>query len=346
MPGTIPGPSVRLAVQRALTLACRVPQLAVATGPSVCLVVHLPAHATLPTDALEAIAVELGEPVNSVRLMPDAGIFNAVYLVGTRFVLRVPRDHPAHFEALEREATVVPVARSVGVRTPALVRYDTSRRRLPVPYVVYERVEGSPLEPAPGDISEPRSVWRDLGRDLALLHQHASTAAGSSRLPQAEELPDPGALVARRVEEGWLTPWDRRWLLAWLEALSGTATEVGKCVRHGDVQASNVMVNGHGAYAALIDWGSACWDDPAHDFAGVPLSVVPSMLAGYRDAGGNEPHIEARIVRRHIQLALFMLPRGAVLGRSWAERPVPMLLETVKFFADAPPGWGDLKPRS
>jgi GNAT superfamily N-acetyltransferase len=32
----------------------------------------------LPTDALEAIAVALGEPKNSVRLMPETGIFNAV----------------------------------------------------------------------------------------------------------------------------------------------------------------------------------------------------------------------------------------------------------------------------
>ena len=135
---------------------------------------------------------------------PTTGIFNAVYFVGSSFVLRVPRDHPAHFEALEREATVVPVARSVGVRTPALVSYDTSRRRLPVPYAVYERVEGTPLKPAPGDISEPPAVWRHLGRDLALLHQYSSAPAESGRLPQAEELPDPTALVARRVEEGWL----------------------------------------------------------------------------------------------------------------------------------------------
>ena len=179
-----------------------------------------------------------------------------------------------------------------------------------------------------------------------MLHQYGSTAAGSGRLPQAEELPDPEALVARRVEEGWLTPWDRRWLFDWLEALSANGAEVGECVRHGDVQASNVMVNGDGAYAALIDWGSACWDDPAHDFAGVPLGVVPSMLAGYGEAGGNEHQIEARVVRRHIQLALLMLPRGAVPGRSWAERPVPMLLETLRFFTDSPPGWGHLKPPS
>jgi hypothetical protein len=60
-------------------------------------------------------------------------------------------------------------------------------------------------------------------------------------------------------------------------------------------------------------------------------------------------------------LTLGMLPRGAVRGRSWAERPLPLLLEVLRFFLDPPSdrwravgpivqprvtlgGWPDLHP--
>ena len=48
------------------------------------------------------------------------------------------------------------------------------------------------------------------------------------------------------------------------------------------------------------------------------MGVVPAMLEGY----GGEPTLafKARIVRRHLQLALLLMPRGAVSDLSWAER--------------------------
>jgi hypothetical protein len=98
-------------------------------------------------------------------------------------------------------------------------------------------------------------------------------------------------------------------------------------------------------YLALIDWGSAGWGDPAWDFAGVPLRAVPWMLAGYRQVApldGDET-AEARILWRHLQLALFLLRRGPVPGRAWAERPLAMLLEIMRFAIDSPAGpWAEL----
>jgi hygromycin-B 7''-O-kinase len=305
---------------------------------------RLPPHPSVPREGLDALAAELGMSPGSVRLLPDAGIFNAIYLIGSHFVLRVPRRHPAHFEALRAEAIVVPIARLVGVRTPALVRYDAGGGLLDVPYAVYEQVKGSPLEAAAGDIRTSPNAWEQLGRDLALLHRHASGQPGSAGLPVAQEMPEPEDLIDQRAEEGWLTISAARWMRAWLEVLTSHALAGARCVTHGDIQASNLMVDELGNYQAVIDWGSARWDDPAHDFAGVPLHVIPLMLAGYRMGGAEAAGVESRIVRRHIQLALWLLPRGAVPGRSWAERPLPMLLAAVRFFVQPPPGWQDLAP--
>jgi hypothetical protein len=100
-------------------------------------------------------------------------------------------------------------------------------------------------------------------------------------------------------------------------------------------------------FEAVIDWGSAAIGDAALDFAGVPLRAVPFMLSGYREVAplDGDANAEARIVWRHLQLSIWTLPRGAAVGLSWAERPLPMLLEVLRFFMEPPDDrWYALSP--
>lgn len=50
----------------------------------------------------------------------------------------------------------------------------------------------------------------------------------------------------------------------------------------------------------------------------------------------NDETGEARILWRHLQLALLNLRRGPLPQRSWAERPMTMLLEIMRFLIEAP----------
>jgi hypothetical protein len=44
-------------------------------------------------------------------------------------------------------------------------------------------------------------------------------------------------------------------------------------------------------------------------------------------------------------LSIWTLSRGAVPGRSWGERPLPMLLEVLRFFLEPPDErWGEIGP--
>ncbi len=117
---------------------------------------------------------------------------------------------------------------------------------------------------------------------------------------------------------------------------------------HGDVQATNLMVGSDSrAYRAIIDWGSACLGDMAMDFGAVPLEAVPYMLQGHREIArlDDDETAEARITWRHLQLVVHVLPRGAVPGLSWAERPVAMLLNLMHFFTEPPNGrWRECGP--
>ena len=86
----------------------------------------LPDFPTVSTEIVDAIARRHGLGALRARRLPETGIFNAMYALGPRHVLRTPRDHHAHFDALRREATIVPAARAAGVRTPALVAFDAT----------------------------------------------------------------------------------------------------------------------------------------------------------------------------------------------------------------------------
>lgn len=233
----------------------RVPTTRGATGWAL----RLPDFTTVPTEVLHEVASRHGLDANAPCVqLPETGIFNAVYLLGEHHVLRIPRNHPQHIEALYREAIAVPAARQVGVRTPALVVFDDTCDLVSVPYVVYERVRGETLASLELDPLAAADVWRELGRGLARVH--AITAAElAAPLSLQKPLPDPRELVELRSSDGWFTSSETRWLVAWLDSLAPvTLRPVPSRVLHGDSQATNVMVNPNPlTYLVVIDWGSA-----------------------------------------------------------------------------------------
>lgn len=78
-----------------------------------------------------------------------------------------------------------------------------------------------------------------------------------------------------------------------------------------------------------------------------PCEPCPSSLEGHREVAplDGDDTAEARILWRHLQWSLAHLPRGAVPGQSWGERPLAWLLEVLRFFLDGPPPrWRALAP--
>jgi aminoglycoside phosphotransferase (APT) family kinase protein len=309
----------------------------------------LPEHVEVSTETLRAIAYRHGVEPFAVERLPETGIFNAVYRLGADGILRIPRNHPDFIRAARREAVAAPAARAAGVLTPRLLAFDESLDLLPVPYTLYERVPGVPLESLGLDPDEAAPIWREHGRNLARAHVEVAVQGEIAELTARTSAPDPREQLAERVAEGWLAPLDARWLGAWLDRLAPAAREpVPARFLHGDTQAANVMIStGPLRYEAVIDWGAAAAGDVALDFAGVPLRAVPHLLAGHREVAplDDDATAEARILWRHLQLGIWMLPRGAAPGRSWAERPFPMLLEALRFFLEPPDDcWRDLRP--
>ena len=309
----------------------------------------LPDHVAIADDTLRAIAVHHGLHVATITRLPDVGIINTIYQLGDRHILRVPRDHPAHIRQLRNELAAIPAARAAGVRTPGLVASDDTCGLIPVPYAIVERVQGANLGLLAWQPDDVAHTWRDLGRDLALLHANVERVGpvGASRDDMPP--PDPRISVEERARDGYFTGLEARWLAAWLDRLAPAAlTSVPARFLHLDVQATNIIVDPATlAYRALLDWGCAGWGDPAWDCFGLPLRAMPHLLAGHRGVAplDSDDTAEARILWRHLQFSLHVLPRGATPGLSWGEHPLAWLLETMRFFLDRPPApWRDLAP--
>jgi aminoglycoside phosphotransferase (APT) family kinase protein len=306
----------------------------------------LPAFPKVTRSILGAISLRHGVGARTFSRLPEIGIFNAIYAAGDDLILRIPRTHPAFTSAARKEAVVAPAARAAGVRTPALIAFDDSLDLLPVPYTIYQRIQGATLGLLDREPEDTPNLWREIGRDLALLHTGVPDAGAIAEIA-GERLPDPRVLLDEIALEGYFTAMEARWLSGWLDRLAPAAlAQMPRRLLHGDLQTTNIMVRDDSLeYLALLDWGSAGWGDAAWDFAGVPLRAAPWLLAGHRDIAplDSDETAEARVLWRHLQLALLVLRRGPLPNRSWAERPMAMLLEVMRFLIEAPKGvWRDL----
>jgi len=281
-----------------------------------------------------------GLSVDTFRLLPEVGIFNTIFFLGDDFVLRIPRNHPNFIAATRKEAIAAPAAYRAGVRTPQLVAFDDTLTLLPVPYTIYQRVHGQKLGLLNLELTATPQVWRELGHDLAMLHLGVREDALTRLVGTPEDLPDPHFWVEQLATRGYFTQVEANWFTRWLDRLApAIQVSIPKRFLHGDTQATNIMVHAQSLeYMAVLDWGNSGWGDPAWDFAGIPLRVAPFLLEGYRTVTplDSDESAEARILWRHLHLALFLLQREPQPNRSWAEQPTAMFIDIARFFLEDP----------
>ena len=110
----------------------------------------------------------------------------------------------------------------------------------------------------------------------------------------------------REVER--LGLWRRPSALRWLDAARELPDADASSVVHGDLHARHLLVDEHGALAAVVDWGDVCRADPAIDlpllWSGLPPDARGELLSAYGPVG-EELLLRARV------LALFL---GAALA--------------------------------
>lgn len=284
---------------------------------------------------LTAIAHRHGFQSPDALPTPWVGATSRVYPCGD-VVVKVACDAADAMNAVTIDAAMNPIIRKLGVQTPDLIAFDDSRDLQPVPFSVYRRVPHSApisqFSKSPGLVA---SAWEAVGRELALVHQVPYRAEMPIALREFRQSPhvDPRPWAEDLHARGVLDSTDMSWLQRLLDYLARFALgEVPLTLCHGDVNAANVLVDStNGQYLALIDWAGVGWLDPVWDFAGVPFSVVPFLLAGHRSVAPlpSDETAEARVCWCQMQTRLHAA--NAHLDESSAAR-LRRDLEAVRAF--------------
>ena len=240
-------------------------------------------------------------------LFLDEGVTNWVFRAGD-VVVRSSKE--AEFEELhEIEALAAPYARRCGVDTPEFLGVDFSRKHIPTVFSIYRFADGFVLGEQDFDVPRFAGIIRELGEQAALLHAgEVYPDLGEAWFP---DLDDTFHMLRERER---LPEVEIDAIESWRDRLTIIASEYQPCLVHNDLHPWNVMVDRD--RAIILDWANAAVGDPALDFAGMPLRVVPLMLQGYQAAGGDVPlFFEAAILHRWMGRAL------EELDATWPVKP-------------------------
>ena len=220
------------------------------------------------------------------ELMAASGMVNEAWMLDDRFVLRITILEDAADEA-DREAWVVPIARAAGVRSPELIVADTSRSLVEFPYTIYERAMGELLGHLPSDPAEFLPTYRELGREMALLHTIEIPEDDRPRLHKSFTYVDIAKVVKMR-ECGKINAVEACEIENWIVRLNELIGDRSRrAFLHQDIHPWNLFVDPETKQlTAIIDWGDAAWGDPAGEFSSMPLTAMPEMFVGYEEAGG------------------------------------------------------------
>jgi aminoglycoside phosphotransferase (APT) family kinase protein len=194
----------------------------------------------------------------------DEGWDNAMFRLGERFVVRLPR-RAAAVPFIDREQAWLPVlASSLPLAVPAPVRRGRPGCGYPWPWSVVPWIAGETADLAPPDAGEAGA----FGRFLDALHRPAPADAprnpvrGVPLATRREMVEGRAARIEAATDA--LTPVLRR---LWNEALAAPIDEAPRWL-HGDLHARNVLV-ADGRLAGVIDWSDLAAGDRATDLASI-----------------------------------------------------------------------------
>jgi len=272
-----------------------------------------------------------------IERMASSGVVHALWALGSKWVLRVPKNEVMCVGDHRCEAIAIPLAHRAGVRTPALEVFDDSLTLLDVPYSIVARIDGANLVSAPAD--DP--AYERLGRELATLHAADLSEHHHPWLRTPDTAPAE-AHFDHVLSAGLLHADGVRWLRQLCDRLDEVITTGPSAPTnfiHDDVKPDNVMVD-HAGQVHLIDWGDAAFGDPANDFQSLPLAAIERTLRGYRAVRpGNDPTLETRIVRCVVARSMHNLARSPLTGPSWYRPVAANLTDLLTFAIDNPDTW-------
>lgn len=206
-----------------------------------------------------------------VRPVEVQGWDNRTFRLGDRMAVRLPSADGYIAGLVREEQTLAILGSSIPIAIPRVLATGVPSAAFNRPWSVREWIEGRTLTEI--DTREREGAFSSLGDALGELQScdtvggpwagSASAYRGCHISAVGEEIPDRLSVLDRRQAERCRALWDAAVATVWTEPPVWV---------HGDVAPGNMLFDGSGRLAALIDFGQTCVGDPACDLAFAWLS--------------------------------------------------------------------------
>jgi aminoglycoside phosphotransferase (APT) family kinase protein len=225
-----------------------------------------------------------------------AGMDNAAFLIGERYVFRFPRRTIA-VPLLEREELILPL---IAHQVPLPIPYPQFTGKpdfgYPWTFAGYERIRGTGACSVPLSLSDRTGMAQPLGEFLRALHGIDPQIAVDAGLPADElgrlhhqrRLPLAQRRFAELQSAGLLD--DVRPFLTFLAGNAPGNARPRRCIVHGDLYARHLLVDHKRRLCGIIDWGDVHSGDPALDLMAVHSMVPPSAYDAFTASYGGVDH--------------------------------------------------------
>ncbi|MFF3332513.1 aminoglycoside phosphotransferase family protein [Streptomyces sp. NPDC002888] len=238
-----------------------------------------------------------------VERLKSSGTENAMFRLGTDFVVRLPR-YPGAVQSVEHEQRWLPrLGPRLPVAAPEPVGLGGPGAGFPWPWSVYRWLDGR--NPVAGAVEKPTALAEDLAAYITALR--GIDARGGPPNHRGVPLASRDEFTRSAIDQlGGRVDTDAVTAL-WEEALHVPLRTAPPVWAHGDLSPGNVLV-GDGRLAAVIDFGSVGVGDPAVDLI-VAWNLLPaSARATFREAVGADDAEWARGRGWALSISLIQLP--------------------------------------
>ena len=221
-----------------------------------------------------------GLPLSAVS---NTGSDNALYRLGTEYVVRLPR-FPDAAGRLGIELDWLPRLTDLPAAVPEVVHVGNPHEHYPFGWAVLRWLDGIDAWDA-----RQQEGWfgSDLGHDLAaVVRRLRRTAAGDAPVREPGERGGPLRPLADRVH-WWLDQADGlvdvpAVLRLWDQCMEGADDGVELVLAHGDLIPGNLLV-AEGRLTAVLDWGGLGAADPAQDLDPAWAVLDETGAAAFRE---------------------------------------------------------------
>ncbi len=219
-----------------------------------------------------------------LQRIASSGTDNAIYRLGDRLSLRIPR-RPSAVPLLAKELDWLPQLAGLPLEVPTLRFRGRADLGIAFDFGILDWIDGQVATPQ--HIADSQSAALSLADFLAALRRKETTGA-----PRAGAANSRRGVALAALATATLPAIDMladeidsvRAQNLWHRACAAPFRDAPVWL-HGDLKADNLIAR-NGALCGVIDWGLSAVGDPAADYAAAWSWVDPSARAAFRDRLG------------------------------------------------------------